>query len=88
MLSRQQSLPSHCHRDLDMRDFSNLSDGIVAISSDEFLSKILAKDPTEVLEAITAQAGATDADHMGVDRKLALTSPGFSEQALEALNDG
>ncbi|WP_234841137.1 hypothetical protein [Sinorhizobium meliloti] len=56
-MSRQQSLPSHCHRDLDMRDFSNLSDGIVAISSDELLSKILAKDPTEVLEAITAQAG-------------------------------
>ncbi|MEJ7012963.1 hypothetical protein [Sinorhizobium meliloti] len=52
------------------------------------LSKILAKDPTEVLEAITAQTGATGADHMGVDRKLALTSPGFAEQALEALNDG
>lgn len=88
MLSRQQSLPSHCHRDLDMRDFSNLSDGIVAKSPDEFLSKILAKDPTAVLEAITAQAAAyrrPAPTTWELIERLALTSPGFAEQALEAL---
>lgn len=56
----------------NIRDFSNLPDGIVAMTPDEFLSKIFAKDPTEVLDAITVSSGripATSADHTGVDRK-------------------
>ncbi|WP_041415175.1 PIN domain-containing protein [Sinorhizobium fredii] len=74
----------------NIRDFSNVPDGIVAMTPDEFLSKIFAKDPTAVLEAITAQAAAYRRPALTTRElieRLALTSPGFAEQALEALDD-
>ncbi|CEO91227.1 MULTISPECIES: hypothetical protein [Sinorhizobium] len=74
----------------NIRDFGNLPDGIVALTPDEFLSQIFAKNPTEVLEAITVQAAAYRRPALTIRElieRLALTSPGFAEQALEALDD-
>jgi predicted nucleic acid-binding protein len=74
----------------NIRDFSNLPDGIVAMTPDEFLTEIFVKNPTAVLDAITAQAAAYRRPALTTRElieRLALTSPGFAEQALEALVD-
>lgn len=73
-----------------IRDFGSLPDGTVALTPDEFLSQIFAKNPTEVLEAITVQAAAYRRPALTIRElieRLALTSPGFAEQALETLDD-
>ncbi|AUX77932.1 hypothetical protein [Sinorhizobium fredii] len=42
----------------NIRDFGNLPEGIIALTPDEFLSKIFARHPKEVLEALTIQGAA------------------------------
>ncbi|MFS8148361.1 PIN domain-containing protein [Rhizobium sp. BR 249] len=72
----------------NIRDFSNLPDGIVALTPDEFLTEILVKSKAKVLKALTMQAAAyrrprlTTSELIG---RLALTSPRFAERALQAL---
>ncbi|WP_245441580.1 PIN domain-containing protein [Rhizobium vallis] len=72
----------------NIRDFGSLPDGIVALTPDEFLTEILANNKMKVLRALTMQAAAyrrptlTTSEPIG---RLALTSPRFAEQALQAL---
>lgn len=70
-------------------DFSNLPHGIIALSPDEFLMEIFARNQTEVLEALKMQAAGYRRPTLTIGElieRLALTSPRFAEQALKALN--
>ncbi|EJC84111.1 hypothetical protein Rleg4DRAFT_5905 [Rhizobium leguminosarum bv. trifolii WSM2297] len=73
----------------NIRDFGNLPDGIIALTPDEFLTEIFARNETKVLRALAMQAAAyrrptlTASELIG---RLALTSPRFAEQALQALS--
>jgi hypothetical protein len=73
----------------NIRDFGNLPDGIVALTPDEFLTEIFARNQTKVLRALTTQAAAYRRPTLTVREligRLALTSPRFAEQALRALS--
>lgn len=72
----------------NIRDFGNLPDGIVAMTPDEFLTEVFARNQAKVLKALARQAAAyrrptlTTSELIG---RLTLTSPRFAEQALQAL---
>ncbi|MBB2753853.1 UNVERIFIED_ORG: putative nucleic acid-binding protein [Rhizobium aethiopicum] len=73
----------------NIRDFSNMPDGIVAMTPDEFLTETFARNETKVLRALTLQAAAYRRPTLTVGElieRLALTSPRFAEQALQALS--
>ncbi|WP_244564595.1 hypothetical protein [Rhizobium sullae] len=61
----------------NIRDFGTLLDGIVAQTPDEFLSEIFAKNPIEVLKALTIQAA--------VYRRPALTTRELTERLSRRL---
>ncbi|WHO75730.1 PIN domain-containing protein [Rhizobium sp. BT03] len=73
----------------NIRDFDNMPDGIVAMTSDEFLTETFARNETKVLRALTLQAAAYRRPTLTVSElieRLALTSPRFAEQTLQALS--